>query len=70
MSEGFAIVPEELIGSSDIRGGNRPLHGHRQSDRTGKPLDVPVVHVWEIRDGKVLARFRQFIEAPVRVCRR
>ena len=28
---------------------------------TGKTLDVPVVHVWDIRDGK-LARFRQFID--------
>ena len=28
---------------------------------TGKALDVPAVHVWEIRDGK-LARFRQFID--------
>ena len=28
---------------------------------TGKALDVPVVHVWDIRDGK-LARFRQFID--------
>jgi ketosteroid isomerase-like protein len=24
-------------------------------------LDVPVVHIWNIRDGK-LARFRQFID--------
>ncbi|HEY4810869.1 MAG TPA: hypothetical protein VIH71_07410 [Solirubrobacteraceae bacterium] len=28
---------------------------------TGKALDEPAVHVWEIRDGK-LARFRQFID--------
>ena len=28
---------------------------------TGKALDVPAVHVWDIRDGK-LARFRQFID--------
>ena len=28
---------------------------------TGKALDLPVVHIWEIRDGK-LARFRQFID--------
>ena len=28
---------------------------------TGKDLDEPAVHVWEIRDGK-LARFQQFID--------
>ena len=28
---------------------------------TGKALDLPVVHIWDIRDGK-LARFRQFID--------
>ncbi|MCW3026546.1 MAG: hypothetical protein JWM29_1978, partial [Solirubrobacterales bacterium] len=28
---------------------------------TGTALDVPAVHVWDIRDGK-LARFRQFID--------
>ncbi len=28
---------------------------------TGKALNVPVVHVWDIRDGKA-ARFRQFID--------
>jgi uncharacterized protein len=28
---------------------------------TGKALNEPVVHIWELRDGK-LARFRQFID--------
>ena len=28
---------------------------------TGKALDLPAIHVWDIRDGK-LARFRQFID--------
>ena len=28
---------------------------------TGKTLDVPVVHVWDLRDGKIV-RFRQFID--------
>jgi uncharacterized protein len=28
---------------------------------TGKALDEPAGHVWEMRDGK-LARFRQFID--------
>jgi type IV secretion system protein VirD4 len=28
---------------------------------TGKQLDLPVVHVWDVRDGKI-ARFRQFAD--------
>jgi ketosteroid isomerase-like protein len=28
---------------------------------TGKPLDLPVVHVWDIEDGKAV-RFRQFAD--------
>jgi uncharacterized protein len=27
---------------------------------TGNPLDIPGVHVWDVRDGKIV-RFRQFI---------
>ena len=29
--------------------------------QTGKPLDVPFVHVWSLRDGKAW-RFRQFLD--------
>jgi ketosteroid isomerase-like protein len=28
---------------------------------TGKELDLPVVHVWDVRNGK-LAQFRQFMD--------
>ena len=28
---------------------------------TGKQLDLPVVHVWDVRNGKI-AQFRQFID--------
>lgn len=28
---------------------------------TGRELDLQVVHVWDVRDGK-LSRFRQFID--------
>ena len=28
---------------------------------TGKPLDLPVVHVWDIQDGKAV-RFRNFAD--------
>jgi len=53
--EGFAITPEELIGSGATVAAVVRYTG------TGKALDVPVVHVWDIRDGK-LARFWQFID--------
>jgi ketosteroid isomerase-like protein len=32
-----------------------------RAKRTGKHLDVPFVHVWTVRDGKVV-RFRQFLD--------
>lgn len=57
--EGFAIVPEELIGSGASVAAI--VHYTGTGKATGKALDVPAVHVWEIRDGK-LARFRQFID--------
>jgi uncharacterized protein len=57
--EGFAITPEEVIGSGATVAAVVRYTGTGKA--TGKPLDVPVVHVWDIRDGK-LARFRQFID--------
>ena len=30
---------------------------------TGHPFDVPIVHLWEIQDGKVLS-FRPYIDNP------
>ena len=57
--EGFAITPEEIIGSGATVAAVVRYTGTGKA--TGKALDVPVVHVWEIRDGK-LARFRQFID--------
>ena len=57
--EGFAVTPEELIGSGASVAAVVRYTGTGKA--TGKALDVPVVHVWEIRDGK-LARFRQFID--------
>lgn len=57
--EGFAITLEELIGSGATVVAVVRYTGTGKA--TGKALDVPVVHVWDIRDGK-LARFRQFID--------
>ena len=57
--EGFAVTPEELIGSGATVAAVVRYTGTGKA--TGKALDVPAVHVWDIRDGK-LARFRQFID--------
>jgi ketosteroid isomerase-like protein len=57
--EGFAVTPEEFVGSVDTVVALVRYTGTGKV--TGKALDVPVVHVWDIRDGKV-TRFRQFID--------
>jgi len=57
--EDFAVTPEQIIGSGATLAAVVRYTGTGKA--TGKVLDVPVVHIWEIRDGK-LARFRQFID--------
>jgi ketosteroid isomerase-like protein len=57
--EGFAVIPEEFMGSGGTVAAVVRYTGTGKA--TGKALDLPVVHVWDIRDGK-LARFRQFID--------
>jgi ketosteroid isomerase-like protein len=54
-----AIVPEEFMGSGGTVAAVVRYTGTGKA--TGKALDLPVVHIWDIRDGK-LARFRQFID--------
>jgi ketosteroid isomerase-like protein len=57
--DGFAVVPEEFMASGDTVAAVVRYTG--TGNATGKTLNLPVVHVWDIRDGKV-ARFRQFID--------
>src|ERR1700733_11387977 len=57
--EDFAVTPEEYIGSGATVAAIVGYTGTGKA--TGKALDVPAVHVWDIRDGK-LVRFRQFID--------
>jgi ketosteroid isomerase-like protein len=57
--EGFTLVPEEFLESGATVAVVIRYTGTGKA--TGKALDVPAVHVWDIRDGK-LARFRQFID--------
>jgi len=57
--DGFALVRESFIASGQAVAAVVRYTGTGKA--TGKALDVPAVHVWEIRDGK-LARFQQFID--------
>jgi ketosteroid isomerase-like protein len=57
--EGFAVAPEELIPAGATVVAVTRYTG--TGKETGKELDLPVVHVWDVRDGK-LARFRQFAD--------
>jgi ketosteroid isomerase-like protein len=57
--DGFRADPEQFID-----GGDEVVVLGRYTARakaTGKPLAVPFVHVWTIRDGRVV-RFRQFLD--------
>lgn len=55
----FAAAPEELIASGDTVAVVARYTGTGKA--TGKQLDLRVVHVWDVRDGKI-ARFRQFAD--------
>ena len=55
----FSAVPEEFLDAGDQVVVLGRYHGVAQG--TGKPLDVPFVHVWSLRDGKAW-RFRQFLD--------
>jgi ketosteroid isomerase-like protein len=57
--EGFAVTPEEFIGSGGTVAAVVRYTGTGKA--TGNTLDLPAIHVWDIRDGKA-ARFRQFID--------
>ena len=58
----FAVVPEEFVGSGDTVAVVVRYTGTGRA--TGKQLDLPVVHVWNVRDRKI-ARFRQFIDTVI-----
>ena len=55
----FALAPEEFIASGDTVAVVVRYTGTGKD--TGKELDLPVVHVWDVRNGK-LAQFRQFVD--------
>ena len=55
----FAVTAKEFIASGDAVAAVVRYTGTGKA--TGKQLNLPVVHVWDVRDGK-LAQFRQFID--------
>lgn len=57
--DGLVLVPEAFIASGGKVAAVLRYTGTGKA--TGKALDVPAVHVWDVRDGK-LARFQQFID--------
>jgi ketosteroid isomerase-like protein len=56
----FSAVPDEILDAGD---GNVVVLGRYRgvAKETGKPLDVPFVHVWTLCDGQAV-RFRQFLD--------
>lgn len=55
----FAVVPEQFIASGDTVAVVARYRGTGKD--TGKELDLQVVHVYDVRDGKVV-QFRQFAD--------
>jgi ketosteroid isomerase-like protein len=55
----FSVTPEEFIAAGDTVAVIARYRG--TGAVSGKSLDLPVVHVWDVRDGKA-ARFRQFAD--------
>jgi uncharacterized protein len=55
----FTAQPQEFLSA----GGEIVVIGRYRgvAKRSQRPLDVPFVHIWSIRDGKVV-RFRQFLD--------
>lgn len=55
----FAVTPEEFIASGDAVAVVVRYTGTGKA--TGKQLDLPVVHIWDVRNGKI-QQFRQFAD--------
>jgi ketosteroid isomerase-like protein len=55
----FEATPEEFLASGDTVAA--VVRYTSSGKATGKQLDLPVVHVWDVRDGKIV-RFRQFAD--------
>ena len=58
--DGFEILPTRFLGDGDtvIMEGRYRARSHHT---TGKPLDAEVVHVWDLREGRIV-RFHQYVD--------
>lgn len=57
--EGFGIEVRRIVGAGDTVLVEARYRGTAKA--TGRPLDVQVAHVWDLRDGKVV-RFQQYTD--------
>lgn len=57
--EGFAAVPEQIIGMGDTVAAFGRYHGTYRA--TGKTVNAQMVHVYKIADGKIV-RFQQYTD--------
>jgi uncharacterized protein len=55
----LSVAPEEFIASGNTVAAVVRYAGTAKG--TGSTVNVPAVHIWDVRDGKV-AQFRQFID--------
>ena len=58
--DGFEVRPTRFLGDGDsvVMEGRYRARSHKT---TGEPLDAEVVHVWDLRDGKIV-RFHQYVD--------
>ena len=59
---GFAAAPQEFVDGGDIVVSIGTYSG--QGARTGKRFDMPFVHVWRFRDGKI-SGFRTYTDTKL-----
>jgi ketosteroid isomerase-like protein len=57
--EGFRLEIDEIVDGGEVLAGVGTYSGTYRA--TGKPMEARVVHVWRVRDGKVVA-FEQFTD--------
>jgi uncharacterized protein len=58
----FTVTPAEMIASGDTVAAVVRYTGTGKN--TGEELDLQVVHIWDVRDGKI-ERFRQFADTAM-----
>jgi uncharacterized protein len=57
--DGFRVEVRRLVGCGDTV--LSECRYRATAKKTGKPLDVQVAHVWDVRDGKI-TRFQQYAD--------